>query len=231
MRKTRIIATIGPATLEKAIFDQTIDAGVDFIRINTSYGDRDQYQKILNLLESKNQNDKVKIILDVKSDEYFDFASFNNLDIVAVSFCESKEDIQNTREKLKNCAIWGKIESIKGVNNCDEIIEVADVIMIARGDLKKIYGIENVPSIQEFLVKRIKEKNKLFCVATEMMLSMVNHPVPTIAEASDIANAVHQGAHAVMLSEETAIGQYPSQAVFMMDKIIQKTEEWCLNKS
>jgi len=126
---------------------------------------------------------------------------------------------------VPDCKIISKIESKKGVENFDEILNASWGTMIARGDLGEAVSLEKVPCLQRNLTKKTIEKNKFLIVATEMLLSMTENKKPTRAEVSDVANAVFDGASAVMLSEETAIGKNPIESVVYMRKIIEDAEK------
>src|SRR5690606_23587365 len=117
-----------------------------------------------------------------------------------------------------------KVEKPAAIDVLDEIIDLSDGIMVARGDLGVEMPPEVVPGLQKRMVRRCREAGKPVIVATQMLESMVNSPSPTRAEASDVATAVYDGADAVMLSAESAAGQYPFEAVTMMDRIIAQVE-------
>ncbi|WP_024791922.1 pyruvate kinase [Lebetimonas sp. JS138] len=156
------------------------------------------------------------------------FGARNKVDIVAISFVNSKDDILKAKQILKqnNASPWvfAKIETKKGVENIDEIIEVADGVMVARGDLGIEVGLEKVPVIQKKIIRRANKLKKPVITATQMLLSMVNSPFPTRAEVSDVANAVMDGSDAVMLSDETTVGKYPVNAVETLKKVIIETQ-------
>lgn len=220
--KTQIIATIGPATLDEKIFTQTVEAGVDIIRINTAYGSYAQYDQILANLKKVSR--PVKVMFDIKKNEVLDYLNKNNLDFVALSFTETLSQIQEVRKIAPHAQIISKIESRKGVENFYEILKGSEGVMIARGDLGVAVSLEKVPCLQKkFTMLSLKEK-KYVIAATEMLLSMQNSKTPTRAEVSDVANAVFDGVDAVMLSEETAIGKYPVESVTFMKKIIVEAE-------
>ena len=226
--RTNVIATIGPASMDKEILKQLINEGVDIIRINTSYGDIEQYKTILENLKDVDSESKVKKMLDIKSEEILSFCDENKMDLIAVSFAETKEQIENIKNQHPNCVVISKIESVKGVSNYSEILDASDGVMIARGDLSTAVTIEKVPAFQKKFTKEALSKNKYVIAATEMLLSMTEKPYPTNAEVSDVANAVFDGVNAVMLSEETAIGKYPVEAVVMMEKVITEAEAFLL---
>ena len=123
-----------------------------------------------------------------------------------------------------NPGIIAKIENREGIKNIDEILEVADGIMIARGDMGVSLPIFEVPILQKMIIKKCIKKKKMVITATQMLESMTEHKRPTRAEVSDIANAVLDGSNYLMLSAETAIGEYPVEAVKMMSDIIKFTE-------
>ena len=148
-----------------------------------------------------------------------------NIDYVALSFIESKNDIINLKNVLnENIKIIGKIERPLALENIDEICDECDGIMIARGDLGVEIGIEKVPLIQKKCIKIGREKNKEVIVATQMMESMITNPIPTRAEVSDIANAILDGATGVMLSGETSIGKYGLECIKIQRKVIEEIE-------
>jgi len=158
------------------------------------------------------------------------FGAKNEVDIVAISFVNRKEDILKAKEILKSANpktmpwVVAKIETKQAVENLDEILEVADGVMVARGDLGIEVGIEKVPVIQKKIIRRANRLKKPVITATQMLLSMVNSPFPTRAEVSDVANAVMDGTDAVMLSDETTVGKYPIKAVETLVKIIKEIQ-------
>ena len=151
------------------------------------------------------------------------------VDFVAASFIRKASDIKEIRDLLnknngKNIQIIAKIESQEGVNNIDSILEVADGIMVARGDMGVEIPIEKVPIIQKKIIKKCNEAGKIVITATQMLDSMIRNSLPTRAEACDICNAIFDGTDAIMLSGESASGQYPIEAANTMSKIAKETE-------
>ena len=157
------------------------------------------------------------------------FGIENDADFVAASFVSCKQDMVDMRKFLddnggQEIEIIAKIENRTGVENIDEICEIADGIMVARGDLGVEVPFIEVPSIQKSLIKKCRMKGKMVITATEMLESMINNPRPTRAEISDVANAVYDGTSAIMLSGESANGKYPVEATANMAKIAEFTE-------
>lgn len=148
---------------------------------------------------------------------------------LAASFTRTAQDILDIKEILDEhdspMKIIAKIESMQGVKNIDEILEVADGVMVARGDLGVEVPLEDVPVIQKMIIAKCIKKGKIVVTATQMLDSMMHNPRPTRAEATDVANAVYQGTTAIMLSGETAAGKYPVQTVRTMARIATRTEE------
>ncbi len=151
------------------------------------------------------------------------------VDYIALSFVRSRRDIEALRELLArhdgDIPIIAKIEKPEAVRNIEEVIDQADGIMIARGDLAVELSLARVPLEQKRILRLANEKGKLTIVATEMLQSMVENPLPTRAEANDVANAILDGVDAVMLSAETSIGRHPVQAVRIMSEIAETVEQ------
>lgn len=148
-----------------------------------------------------------------------------DIDWIALSFVQRAEDIHQIKDIVQGRAgIVAKLEKPSAVQGLESIVEAADAIMVARGDLGVEMPAEQVPSIQKRIVRECRRAGKPVIVATQMLESMVQAPVPTRAEASDVATAVYDGADAVMLSAESAAGAYPVEAVRMMNNIILQTE-------
>jgi len=174
---------------------------------------------------SLTEKDKEDVLFGIKHD----------IDYVALSFVRRAEDVVGLREFMKAHSpdgriipIIAKIEKAEAIANIDEIIRETDAIMVARGDLGVELPVEEVPVLQKMIVRKCNAVGKPVIVATQMLETMVANPTPTRAEASDVANAVFDGADAVMLSGETSVGKYPVEAVEVMDRIIRNTEDHSL---
>ena len=158
------------------------------------------------------------------------FAVEQDYDFIAASFTRTAEDIMEIRKILQEHGgekihIIAKLENKQGVKNCEDILRVADGIMIARGDMGVEIPLEEVPVIQKELIRKAMHMGKPVITATQMLDSMMKNPRPTRAETSDVANAIYQGTSAIMLSGETAAGAYPIEAVQTMAKIAERTEQ------
>jgi len=154
-----------------------------------------------------------------------DFGLTLGIDWIALSFVQRPEDIVEVKALVKGrAAIIAKLEKPAAIHSLEAIVAEADAVMVARGDLGVEMPAEQVPSLQKRIVRVCRKAGKPVIVATQMLESMVTAPVPTRAEASDVATAIYDGADAVMLSAESASGKYPVEAVRMMDGIITRTE-------
>ncbi len=157
-----------------------------------------------------------------------------NVDFVAQSFVRNKEDILNVRNIInhhkKKTLLIAKIENRQGIKNIDEIIDASDGIMVARGDMGVCLPIYEIPVVQKIIIKKCRAKRKFVITATQMLESMTSHIRPTRAEATDVANAIIDGTNYTMLSEETAAGKYPVEAVRIMNQICKFTEQSILKK-
>lgn len=331
--KTKILATLGPATDSKKMLIKLIDAGVDAVRLNFSHGNHDYFESLFHTIHdvcvSKSlpiatlvdlQGPKIRIgeliedEIEIKSGKQIEITtkqikgtkelistSYNSLikdasigdkilindgliqlkvkkkkkdslvcdiveggtlkprkgmnlpgmklstkavtkkdyinlefalkhrvDFIALSFVRTEHDILHLKKWLKkkghNIPIIAKIEKPEAVINFEKILNAADGIMVARGDLGVEMNPQDVPVIQKSIIKRCNEVGKLVITATQMLESMIENPVPTRAEASDVANAVWDGTDVVMLSGETSVGKHPVNAVKFMNEIILKTE-------
>ncbi|HEY5329632.1 MAG TPA: pyruvate kinase [Acidobacteriaceae bacterium] len=166
--------------------------------------------------------------LTPKDEEDLEFALKAGVDMVAVSFVQTADDVRYVKTRIaalgSDAWVIAKLEKPQAVDQLDPILAAADGIMVARGDLGVEVPPEQVPAIQKHIIRRAAEYRKPVITATQMLESMIDNPRPTRAEASDVANAVYDGTDAVMLSAESAAGKYPVEAVAMMNKIILATE-------
>lgn len=168
----------------------------------------------------------------ISSKDYEDivFGIESGFDFIAASFVRSAKDVLEIRKILKShgcetIRIIAKIENMQGVHNIEEIIKVSDGVMVARGDLGVEIPFEEVPAIQKMIIKKVYGQGKVVITATQMLDSMMKNPRPTRAEATDVANAIYDGTSAIMLSGETAAGNYPVEAIRTMVKIALSTEK------
>lgn len=193
------------------------------------------YLKLLNngeLTSSKGVNfphTKLSISAITKKDEDdLTFGSKHDIDIVALSFVQNKEDILKAKTIMKkhnfDPFIISKIETPAAIDNLSEILDVSDGVMVARGDLGAEFGVTKMPRIQKQIISMANRANKPTITATQMLASMKENPFPTRAEVSDIANAVYDGTDAVMLSDETTIGKFPIEAVEVLHDSIKDAE-------
>ncbi|MEI6581106.1 MAG: pyruvate kinase [bacterium] len=252
--KAQIIATIGPATKDKKIIKEMIEHQMDVVRLNFSWGTHEEHKEyIKNIREMAEEvGRKIPIIQDLSgpriqeksghefkkgsteviTDKDLDDLKFGleqGVDYVAMSFVGKAEDVSNLREQMKKFGrivpIISKIERKVALENIDEIIKFTDAVMIARGDLGNEVPLEEIPFIEKDIITKCKIAKKPVIVATQMMFSMIENPLPTRAEVTDIAYAILNGADAVMLSDESANGKHPLEAVEMMERGILETEK------
>ena len=166
--------------------------------------------------------------LSDKDRKFIQFAMDNKLDFIAHSFVRNKQDVMEIQQILdeqhSNIKIIAKIENQEGVNHIDEILDHVYGVMVASGDLAIEIDAEKIPLIQRYIVNKCIESKKPVIIATQMLHTMIDHPRPTRAEVSDIANAVFSGTDAIMLSGETAYGDYPLEAVKVMSRVAEANE-------
>ena len=167
--------------------------------------------------------------LSAKDARDLSFAIKHRVDYVAQSFVRTAEEVQEIRKllggKVPQCKLIAKIESPEGIKNFDSILQAADGIMVARGDLGLSLPIHEIPILQKWMIATCNHAGKPVITATQMLESMIERRVPTRAEVTDVANAVIDGTDFVMLSGETAVGRYPVEAVQMMCTLIEYTEQ------
>lgn len=252
--KTQIIATIGPASFKKEVLQKMIEQGVDIIRMNFAWGEINERIEHINLIkqlavecdkkllimidlpgpriegdDSHTYDDTITSAITPQDEEFIKFAIEHSVDYLGVSFVGKKDDIEKCREIVaKNSGkqkIIAKIERAVALEHLEEIVLSADAVMVARGDLGNEIPFEQVPFTQKQIIEICQKHNKPVIVATQMLFSMVENNKPTRAEVTDVYNAVTQGASAVMLSEETAMGKFPVETVKTMKKIILEAEK------
>ena len=242
IRNSKIIATIGDAT--DKILRKIVEGAADAVLIDSYYGNNEQnverIEKVKALREESGRD--LAIIYDVDhiyaknkykliriDEENVDFACLNDVDFVACPFVGNLEEITKVKEFIKshgkNIGIIVKIDCKDGYDNLDDILEIADAIMINRDELGVDISYEDLPGIQKEIVRRANEAAKVVILTTQMLYSMVYNPRPTRAEVSDVANAIFDGVDAIMLTEETAIGDYPCEALETVDRIIRTVEK------
>ena len=163
--------------------------------------------------------------LGEKDREDLNFALDQEVDLIGLSFVQRPEDVAEARKLVAGRAgILSKLEKPAAIQRLEEIITLSDAVMVARGDLGVELPPEDVPGVQKQIIRACRQAGKPVVVATQMLESMINAPAPTRAEASDVATAIYDGADAVMLSAETAAGNYPLESVAMMDRIVARVE-------
>jgi len=199
--------------------------GKDTVRCMITVGGVLSSKKGVNL-----PNTKISLpCLTVKDIRDLEFALENDVDWVGLSFVRSVTDIVELKDIIKNkgkrARVIAKIEKPEAIREIDNIIDVADGVMVARGDLGVELPMERVPMMQKMIVNKCIQTGKPVIIATQMMESMITSYTPTRAEVNDVANAVMDGADAVMLSAETSVGKYPVKVIEMMRRIITEVEE------
>lgn len=332
--KTKIVATVGPASRSKSVLEKMISSGMNVARLNFSHGSYEEYTNIINKIRSlsRTMNRPVGIIADLqgpkirtgelkdgkpvtlkksgticittknvpgtadiisttysrlvddlkkgdavllddglielrvlsktidavsckiihggtlkehkginlpgvnvsvpsitpKDKRDISFGIKSSVDFFALSFVRSSDDLKQIKSVIKkqgaDIPVIAKIEKPEAVDNLDKILKVADGVMVARGDLGVEMKPEKVPTIQKYVIHKAITANRLVITATQMLETMIDHPIPTRAEASDVANAIYDGTDAIMLSGETAAGKYPNKAVQMMRRIAAEAE-------
>ncbi|TSC70443.1 MAG: pyruvate kinase [Parcubacteria group bacterium Gr01-1014_46] len=252
--RTQILATIGPSSIDREILKNMLSGNVDAVRFNFSWLDKEKGGEYFDLVKeiSKELDREIIIIADLPGPrikyeeghsydhntpsgltevdkELIKFTVQKGVDYIALSFVSSKKEIEMCREIISQNSgrqkIIAKIERQVAVDNIHEIVEFSDAIMVARGDLGQEIPFEKIPFIQSEIIKKCKAVNKPVIVATQMLFSMVENEKPTRAEVTDVSSAVLEGADVLMLSDETAIGKYPIEAVKVMERIILEAEQ------
>lgn len=211
--------------IDNALFElEVIEKKEDYVVLKALGNGKIQNHKTINVpgvdlnLEFMSEVDKKDIA----------FAAKHACDYLALSFVNTKEDVMAARKIIEEAGgdalVISKIESRKGIENIDEIIEESDGIMVARGDLGVEVPLEELPILQKSIIRKCRQKGKFAIVATEMLASMYESPRPTRAEVSDVANAIMDGTDCVMLSGETTVGKHPIESVEIMSRICRYVE-------
>ncbi|MDP2919628.1 MAG: pyruvate kinase [Dehalococcoidia bacterium] len=242
-RHVKIVCTLGPASRSPEVIESMLTAGMDVVRLNLNYGARDEHIQTISHVRAISQRLGLPtaLLLDLPGlkkrpgatireafCEHLEFAREQNTDYIALSFISSAEQVREVKTLLDemkfDAPLIVKIEKEPALADSEAILDTADGIMVARGDLAIQINIERVPLAQKRLIKSANRRGKPVITATEMLESMVESPTPTRAEATDVANAVLDGTDALMLSEESAMGKHPPLAVEMMAKIATAAE-------
>ncbi len=258
--RAQIIVTIGPSSEDPSVLAAMLSRQMDAVRFNFAWSDFAERERQLHIIREleKRMDRKIPIIQDLPGPrresvsghgydpasqtglsladkESIAFGAEKGIDWIALSFVASAEEIEAARREVKERSgkqrIIAKIERQKALDNLDAIIAAADGAMVARGDLGSEVPMERIPFIQAEIIKKCKAAGKPVIVATEMLLSMTMSERPTRAEVTDVANAILQGADAVMLSEETSIGEHPVQTVEAMEKVVAEAERHMAGKA
>lgn len=253
--RSQIVCTIGPASQEPAVLDALIAHGMDVARLNFSHGTYENHALLIKNIRDAAQRAgrTIPIIQDLsgprvqeggshhmdpgaveviteKDLKDLDFGIAQHLEYVCQSFVGSGDDIVRLKAEIAKrggtAKAMAKVERKEALDNIESIVAAADAIMLGRGDLGQNIPIEQVPFAEASVVHYCKEHDTPVIVATEMLKSMVENPEPTRAEVTDIAYAIILGADAVMLSEETARGKYPVEAVTVMEKVCVESEKY-----
>ena len=242
VRKSKVIATLGLNT--DSILEDIIASSVDAVLIDTYYGSEEEnverIKRVKELREKLNKNTAIIYDIDhiyaqskyklIKIDENnVDFACANDVDFIACPFVSNLDEIKKVKDILeknnkKDIGLIVKVDCKESYDNIDEIISFADSIMINRDELGVEVPYQDLPNVQKEIIRKANDNTKEVILTTQMLHSMIYNPRPTRAEVSDVANAIIDGVDAVMLIEETAIGNYPKEALETIDRIIKYVE-------
>jgi len=252
--QTQIIVTLGPSSADEEMIERMIMAQIDVVRLNLSWGTHEEHKIFIDTVRmiAKKHKTNVPIIIDLSGPRIEDnkghhfnsagmsvitdkdkkdltFALQNKVEYIALSYVGGKDDIVELHALIEEnggkAKIIAKLERKIAIKNVEEILEVADAIMIARGDLGLELKLESIPFVEYNLIQIANRVKKPVIVATEMMPSMVEENKPTRSDVTDVAFAVISGADGVMLSDETAVGKYPVETVEMMKRILVEAEK------
>lgn len=253
--RTQIVCTIGPASKSPEMLDALIAHGMDVARLNFSHGTHEEHAQFIADIRAAaaKAGTTVPIIQDLSGPRVqegnahhldtsattvitekdlndLEFGLAQKVDYVCLSFVGSASDMEQLREEIKkrngSAKTMAKVERKEALDDIEAIIHASDAVMLGRGDLGQNIPIEQVPFAEAMVVHACKENGKPVIVATEMLKSMVENPTPTRAEVTDIAYAIILGADAIMLSEESAIGNHPVEAVSVMEKVALEAEKY-----
>lgn len=242
VRKSKVIATLGLNT--DSILEDIIASSVDAVLIDTYYGSEEEnverIKRVKELREKLNKNTAIIYDIDhiyaqskyklIKIDENnVDFACANDVDFIACPFVSNLDEIKKVKDILeknnkKDIGLIVKVDCKEAYDNIDEIISFADSIMINRDELGVEVPYQDLPNVQKEIIRKANDNTKEVILTTQMLHSMIYNPRPTRAEVSDVANAIIDGVDAVLLIEETAIGNYPKEALETIDRIIKYVE-------
>jgi len=250
----QIVATIGPSAEKEGILKRMIESHVDVARFNFEWFDStregiriEAFRAIakecgrtipiiadlpgarIQLAQGHTYDPALPFSITKKDEEMVRWCVEKNIEYVALSFVGSGDEVTSYREMIKRYGgsqkIIAKIERSVAVDAIDAILAVSDAVMVARGDLGKEVPLEKIPFVQQMLIAKAHAAQKPVITATQMLLSMTLNQEPTRAEVTDVETAIMEGSDAVMLSEETASGQFPVEAVRMMERIIVEAEK------
>ncbi len=245
LRRAKIVATLGPASSDTAAIARLFEAGADVFRINMSHTSHDRMRELIASIRANEDayGRPIGVLVDLQGpkslpDTMVPFSSLTEkdrsdleaalnvgVDWIALSFIQRSDDIAEAKKITRGrAAVMAKIEKPQAVIQLPEILDVADALMVARGDLGVEMPLEKVPGVQKQLTRAARKAGKPVIVATQMLESMIVNPVPTRAEVSDVATAIFEGADAVMLSAESASGAFPVEAVATMNRIAEEVE-------
>lgn len=253
--RTQIVCTIGPASQEPAVLDRLIAAGMDVARLNFSHGTYEHHTMLMGNIRAAAQRagKTIPIIQDLSGPRVqtgashhmdpgatevitekdlrdMDFGLSQKVEYICQSFVGSGDDVKRLKAEIAkrggSAKAMAKVERKEALDNIEDIIAESDAVMLGRGDLGQNIPLEQVPFAEASVVHACKERKKPVIVATEMLKSMVENPEPTRAEVTDIAYAIMLGADAVMLSEESAKGKYPVEAVTYMERVAAEAEKY-----
>lgn len=251
--RAQIVATIGPASGDSVLLEKMIRGGLDVARINFSHGTleaNDAYIKAVREAAARagkrvpvmqdlagprlqtgalHRFDSASEIITAKDLSNLEFGIAQGVEYIVQSFVGSASDVEAMRTHIEKrgarIPIIAKVERREAVADIDAIMAVADAIMIGRGDLGLSVPIEDIPFIERDIIAKAKAAKKPVITATQMLYTMKDNPLPTRAEVTDVEYAILLGSDAVMLSEETASGRYPLEAVVEMEKMVSRAEK------